>query len=40
VAVVEKYPLEGTSTITLMKYKHIYVVLVKVTCMDGAIAVI
>jgi len=40
VAVVERHALLASSTITLMKHKHIYVILVKVTRIDGAITVI
>jgi len=40
VAVVEKHTIDGASTITLMKHKHIYVVLVKVTRIDVVIMVV
>jgi len=40
VAVVENHTLDGDKTITLMKHKNIYVIVVKVTCMDGAITVL
>jgi len=40
VAVVEKHALDGASIIALMEHKHIYMIPVEVTRMDGSITII
>jgi len=40
VAVVEKHKIDGANIITLIKHRHRYVVIAKVTHMDGAITVV
>lgn len=39
-AVIEKYALDGTNTIALMKHKEIYVIVVKVARIDGTTIVV